>query len=393
MKKERSKKPVRTAPAATASARTARPAAAAQKSESGLSTEEEWALSAERLTRLAVDFQSQFWDFVVHSVADADIQKQTAEWLGGLQCRDGRARISQPVIQEVAELLRCEEEIEITGEALQGMFQNMRLRWVDYQDWIEQIERSPSGRAPHLQALKAVFLSTGHQIAKELLPLIRKQAARFSQVARSMRLEFEELVSLGTLGVFKSLLGWDSERGTVAAYARMHIVNEICEALRLQPTVIPSEKLGEFLREIERATTELRSRLGREPSPEDLAVFLDVPLKRIQDAFSRRPRVDSLDEPLKSADEPEGSTYMDILADPKSTESHLTGADQQAALAQLRKEIEAVLLKSKGLLGFRLDSFLLQDADGKPVPFAQAIEILRVLGYDSLCKKLAQENG
>jgi hypothetical protein len=54
----------------------------------------------------------------------------------------------------------------------------------------------------------------------------------------------------------------------------------------------------------------------------------------------------------------------------------------------LRNEVEPLLIRTGGVLGFRLETHLLQDADGPPLSIPDAIEVLRKIGYKNLRDKI-----
>ncbi len=96
--------------------------------------------------------------------------------------------------------------------------------------------------------------------------------------ARTPAVEFEELVSAGTIGLVRALEGYDMARGVAfSTYAVRRIRGAILDDLRSRdwrPRSVRTKR-----RKIAAAVAELESRLGRAPEPREVAAELAIDLE------------------------------------------------------------------------------------------------------------------
>src|SRR5919112_4083509 len=101
------------------------------------------------------------------------------------------------------------------------------------------------------------------------LPLVEHCARRF----RNRGEPFEDLVQVGTIGLLKSVDRFDSDRGVeFSTYATPTIIGEIKRYFRDKGWAIRvPRRLQELRMQIGAATAELTQKLGRSPTPRELA--------------------------------------------------------------------------------------------------------------------------
>jgi len=126
--------------------------------------------------------------------------------------------------------------------------------WASY-----RAERAPEVRVQLLD----LYLGLVHHAARELLS------------GGTVRLELDELVSAGTIGLVQALEGFDPGRGLAfSTYAMPRIRGAMIDELRGQDWTPRSVR--ERRRRIARARAALQQRHGRAPSPAELAAELGV---------------------------------------------------------------------------------------------------------------------
>jgi RNA polymerase primary sigma factor len=96
-------------------------------------------------------------------------------------------------------------------------------------------------------------------------------------------LALEDLVQEGAIGLIKAINHFDTSRGLrFSTYATWWIRQAIGRAADTQSGLIrlPNHAI-ESLRRIERARTELRTAHGEEPTPEQIASYLNMPIQKV----------------------------------------------------------------------------------------------------------------
>ncbi|WP_435771236.1 RNA polymerase sigma factor SigF [Nocardioides sp. SYSU DS0651] len=111
------------------------------------------------------------------------------------------------------------------------------------------------------------------------LPLVEHCARRF----RNRGEPWEDLVQVGTIGLIKSVDRFDTERGVeFSTYATPTIIGEIKRYFRDKGWAIRvPRRLQELRMQISATTAELTQRLGRSPTPRELAESIGCTVEEI----------------------------------------------------------------------------------------------------------------
>lgn len=151
-------------------------------------------------------------------------------------------------------------------------------------------------------------------------------------------LTLPDLINEGNLGLIKAAQRFDETRGfKFISYAVWWIRQSILQALAEQSRIVrlPLNKVG-LTNRISKAFSQLEQEYEREPTPEELAFFLDMDVLEIAATLGVAARHVSMDQPLSDS---EDGTLIDVLVNQNADETD----DALAFKASLKTEIERSL--------------------------------------------------
>ncbi len=121
------------------------------------------------------------------------------------------------------------------------------------------------------------------ELAARFMPLARRLASRYAGGAEP----FDDLVQVASVGLVKSIDRFDPERGTAfSTFAVPTILGELKRHFRDRGwSVHVPRDVQERILKVERALTELPSRLGRAPTIADIAERLEVTSEQVLEAM------------------------------------------------------------------------------------------------------------
>jgi RNA polymerase primary sigma factor len=192
---------------------------------------------------------------------------------------------------------------------------------------------------PEEEVKLALLIKKGDQAALEKLT---KANLRFvvsvAKQYQNQGLTLPDLINEGNLGLIKAAQRFDETRGfKFISYAVWWIRQSILQALAEQSRIVrlPLNKVG-LTNRISKAYSQLEQEFEREPTPEELAFFLDIDADEVAATLGVAARHVSMDQPLADGEE---STLIDILInhDAEGTDNEL------AVKASLQTEIERSL--------------------------------------------------
>ncbi|MBK7309709.1 MAG: RNA polymerase sigma factor RpoD/SigA [Sphingobacteriaceae bacterium] len=150
-------------------------------------------------------------------------------------------------------------------------------------------------------------------------------------------LSLPDLINEGNLGLIKAAKRFDETRGfKFISYAVWWIRQSILQALAEQSRIVrlPLNQVGS-LNKINKAYSKLEQQFEREPSPEELADMLDLPIDKVSDTMKVSGRHVSMDAPFANGEE---SSLLDVLINHDSPK-----ADIGLMNESLSKEIDRAL--------------------------------------------------
>lgn len=192
---------------------------------------------------------------------------------------------------------------------------------------------------PEEEVRLAVQIRAGDQ--KALDRLVKSNLRFVVSVAKQYQnqgLTLSDLINEGNLGLIKAALRFDETRGfKFISYAVWWIRQSILQSLAEQSRIVrlPLNKVG-LTNRISKAYQQLEQEFEREPTTEELAELLDLPLEEVTATMSAGFRHVSMDTPLMDG---EGGTIMDLMENPNAA-----GTDDRLVYHEsLHKEIERSL--------------------------------------------------
>lgn len=198
------------------------------------------------------------------------------------------------------------------------------------------------GRVDLLTADEEVDLAKrikeGDQLALEKLT---KANLRFvvsvAKQYQNQGLTLGDLINEGNLGLIKAAQRFDETRGfKFISYAVWWIRQSILQALAEQSRIVrlPLNRVGS-LNKISKTFSELEQKYEREPSPDEMAEFLEITTSEVLDTMKISGRHISMDAPFANGEE---NSLLDVL----ENETEVT-PDNTLMTDSLRREVQRAL--------------------------------------------------
>ena len=109
----------------------------------------------------------------------------------------------------------------------------------------------------------------------------------------------EDLIQAGFLGLIKAKLLYKEDANTkFTTYAFTSILGEMCKLVREDKGIKLSRDLVKLKNAIEKAKNYLSQKYLRQPTSEEIAEFLELPVSRINQALKTVNMLQSIDEPI-----------------------------------------------------------------------------------------------
>jgi RNA polymerase primary sigma factor len=247
-------------------------------------------------------------------------------------------------------LLDAAQEVDLAKRIEAGVFATERLRCA-----------AESGEAldPRLRRDLGLIAADGSRARTHLLEANLRLVVSLAKRYTGRGLGFLDLIQEGNIGLVRAVEKFDYAQGyKFSTYATWWIRQALGRALADQSrTIRIPVHVGELITRLHRARRTLLQELGREATPQELAVAIDVTEDRVTEIqrYGREPV--SLDEPLGE----EGDTRLGDLIEDSGAASAFASVDLTLLQAELRSVLATLSDREAGVIRLRFGL-----TDGRP---------------------------
>lgn len=162
-------------------------------------------------------------------------------------------------------------------------------------------------------------------------------------------LTLPDLINEGNVGLIKAALRFDETRGfKFISYAVWWIRQSILQSLAEQSRIVrlPLNKVG-LTNRISKAYQQLEQEYEREPTPEELAVMLDLTLEEVTATMKVGFRHVSMDSPLS---EGEDGTMLDLFENPNAERTDEKLVHYESLKTEIERSLRTLTDRQKDVL-------------------------------------------
>ncbi|MGQ9555273.1 MAG: RNA polymerase sigma factor RpoD, partial [Anaerolineae bacterium] len=237
-------------------------------------------------------------EWLARRVHLGDVLDETEEELDGLDTSDAVSLYLREIGR--VPLLTAEEEVELAKRMEEGRFATRRLR------------RGES-RGEESHRLSAIS-ERGRQAEQHLIKANSRLVVSVAKKYMGRGVPFLDLIQEGNIGLIRAVAKFDYRRGyKFSTYATWWIRQAVTRAIADQGrTIRVPVHMCEQINRLARATRKLVQDLGREPTTEELAEEMEMPVAKVEQIVKVAQRPLSLETPVG---EEEDSALGDFIED------------------------------------------------------------------------------
>jgi RNA polymerase primary sigma factor len=204
--------------------------------------------------------------------------------------------------------------------------------------------------SPEEEVQLAIKIKSGDQRA---LDRLTKANLRFvvsvAKQYQNQGLTLPDLINEGNLGLIKAAQRFDETRGfKFISYAVWWIRQSILQALAEQSRIVrlPLNKVG-LTNRISKAFQQLEQEYEREPTAEELADLLEIPLDEVAATLSMNLRHVSTDSPMSDGEE---NTLIDVLINTNANKTDEYVEHYESLKVEINRSLSALTERQKEVL-------------------------------------------
>ena len=204
-------------------------------------------------------------------------------------------------------------------------------------EYEEMLRQFPSEKEGEREALLLQAVTDVAGVQERLAQLYLKEILQYARKLWRQGIYIGDLIQEGNMGLMKAVDKFDYSKGfKFSTYATWWIRQAITRAIADQArTIRIPVHMVETINKLIRVSRQLLQELGREPSPEEIAAEMDIPVERVREILKISQEPVSLETPIG---EEEDSHLGDFIQD----ENVPVPADA-AAFTLLKEQLDEVL--------------------------------------------------
>lgn len=205
---------------------------------------------------------------------------------------------------------------------------------------------------PEEEVQLAIRIKQGDQKALEKLTNSNLRfVVSVAKQYQNQGLSLSDLINEGNLGLIKAAQRFDETRGfKFISYAVWWIRQSILQALAEQSRIVrlPLNKVG-LSNKIIKAYSQLEQEFEREPSTEELAELLDLPIEEIETTLGVASRHISVDAPFSDSEE---NCLLDVLENPNASSTDAEIAHNDSLRCEIERSLSALTERQRAVLKY-----------------------------------------
>ncbi|HEX6457294.1 MAG TPA: SigB/SigF/SigG family RNA polymerase sigma factor [Thermoleophilaceae bacterium] len=208
-------------------------------------------------------------------------------------------------------------------------------------------------------------LAARGELVERFLPLARKLARRYERASEPL----DDLIQVASLGLLKAIDRYDTSRGDAfSSYAVPTILGELKRHFRDTGWALHVPRgMQERVLEVNGAVEALSRDLGHSPTPQQVAVRMNIPVERVLEAMEAGAAYDtaSLDRPRRNGDDEDSETVADAIGEAEN------GYSLVEDRATIGRGLQALPERERTILYLRFAEGLTQAEIGERINISQ----------------------
>lgn len=204
--------------------------------------------------------------------------------------------------------------------------------------YLQEIGKTPLLKPSEEVELAALIQKGDHQAREKMIKANLRLVVKIAHDYSNFGLPLLDLISEGNIGLVKAVERFDPAKGgKLSTYAAWWIKQSIKRALANQSkTIRLPVHLVDKISKMRRTAMQLEEELGRQPTDDELAIVLEMPVNKIAHLKSVSVRPTSLDAPVGDDD---GTEFGELIGDENCVDP-LENLQNKTLIEELRTMVD-----------------------------------------------------